>query len=180
MLVILQALVGLVLLLFGRRLYWMFVAGIGFLTGLALAPRLLPPQPDVVIVLLAVALAVVGAFVAVVAQTVIVAAVGFLAGGGIGVLLVRALAIDGDVVALAVYAIAGIAGAWLSLVLFGPALIVLSSLAGAGLVAGAAASLLDLPSLATFGLLVGLAVLGVLIQARFVGGASPRARGPRA
>ena len=29
------------LLGYGRRLYWAFVAGVGFLTGLALGPRLL-------------------------------------------------------------------------------------------------------------------------------------------
>ena len=30
---------GVILLLFGRRLYWVFVAGAGFLTGLALATK---------------------------------------------------------------------------------------------------------------------------------------------
>src|SRR6266545_1805024 len=45
--------VGVVLLLFGRRLYWLFVAGIGFLTGLALVPDLLPGQPEWLILLAA-------------------------------------------------------------------------------------------------------------------------------
>src|SRR5215475_4717207 len=56
--------VGVALLLFGRRLYWVFVAGIGFLTGLEFAPEVLPGQPDWVILVAALVAALVGAIVA--------------------------------------------------------------------------------------------------------------------
>src|SRR6266446_1724973 len=69
-------LVGLVLLVYGRRLYWLFVAGIGFLTGLALAPRLLVGQPEWMILLVALILALIGALLAVVAQKFVVGLVG--------------------------------------------------------------------------------------------------------
>jgi len=46
MLPISRILVGLVLLVLGWRLYRVFVAGIGFLAGLELGPRLLPRQPE--------------------------------------------------------------------------------------------------------------------------------------
>src|SRR5437899_13002825 len=83
-------LVGLVLLVYGRRLYWLFVAGIGFLTGLALGPRLLVGQPEGMILLVALILALIGALLAVVAQKFVVGLIGFLAGGGTGGLLLRA------------------------------------------------------------------------------------------
>src|ERR1700704_2024213 len=57
--------VGLILLFWGRRLYWLFVAGIGFLTGLALAPDLLPGWPDWLILLAALVVAIVGAVIAI-------------------------------------------------------------------------------------------------------------------
>ena len=68
MLLILRLLAGIVLLLAGRRLYWLFVAAIGFLAGLELAPRFLPQQPDLVIVIIAAVLGVAGALLAIVAQ----------------------------------------------------------------------------------------------------------------
>ena len=78
--------VGLVLLFWGRRLYWLFVAGIGFLTGLALAPDLLPGWPDWLILLAALVVAIVGAVVAILAQRLTIGLIGFVAGGGIGLL----------------------------------------------------------------------------------------------
>src|SRR5881296_746629 len=133
-------LVGLVLLLYGRRLYWLFVAGIGFLTGLTLAPRLLPGQPEWMILVVAIMLALVGTVLAVVAQKFIIALIGFLAGGGTGVLLLRTLGIEGDVLTWSVYLVAGVVGLVLVLGLFEWGLILLSSLAGANLIVGGAAS----------------------------------------
>src|SRR5262250_2545012 len=72
--------VGVALLLFGRRLYWVFVAGIGFLTGLEFASEVLPGQPDWVILVAALVAALVGALLAVMAQA-------FLIGGIVGVVL---------------------------------------------------------------------------------------------
>src|SRR5262247_223508 len=64
--------VGLALLLFGRRLYWVFVAGIGFVTGLEFAPEILLGQPDWVILLAALVAALVGALLAVMAQAFVI------------------------------------------------------------------------------------------------------------
>jgi hypothetical protein len=78
-------------------------------------------------------MALVGALVAVVATKVVLGIIGFVAGGGIALLLLGNLGID-RVVALAIYLIAGVIGAVLLLVLFDWTLIVLSSLAGASLI----------------------------------------------
>jgi hypothetical protein len=166
MLLIGRVLVGLLLLVLGRRLYWLFVAGIGFLYGLELAPRLMPGQSEAVIVVVALVLAIAGALVAVVAARVVLGMIGFVAGGGTAVLLLGNLGIDSGVVALAVFLIAGLIGAVLLLVLFDWTLIVLSSLAGASLIVMSVERVLQnsLPIPATVLVFV-LAAVGVLIQA---------------
>ncbi len=156
----------LLLLILGRRLYWLFVAGIGFLYGLELAPRLLPEQSETVIVIVALVLALAGALIAVVATKVVLGMIGFAAGGGIAVLLLENMGIDGGVVALAVFLIAGLIGAVLLLVLFDWTLIVLSSLAGATLIVMSVERLLHVPPpISGTVLVLVLAALGVLFQA---------------
>ncbi|HEV2054529.1 MAG TPA: hypothetical protein VGV06_05055 [Methylomirabilota bacterium] len=138
-------LVGLVLLGYGRRLYWAFVAGVGFLTGLALGSRLLPGQPEWMILTVALVLA--------------------LAGGGIGLLLLRQQGITGDVPAWVVYLVAGIVGLVLVRTLFEWALIVLSSLAGAGLIgAGVEGRIVLSQGLACL-LVIAVALIGIAVQA---------------
>src|SRR5215470_5889444 len=75
--------VGVALLLFGRRLSWVFVGGIGFLTGLEFAPEVVPGQPDWVILVAALVTALVGALLAVMAQAFVIGAIGFVAGGAL-------------------------------------------------------------------------------------------------
>jgi len=170
-----RLLVGLLLLVFGRRLYWLFVAGVGFLAGLELAPRLLPDHSETMIVIVALAVALVGALVAVVATRVAIGIVGFVAGGGVTALLLQNLAIDDGVVVLSAYLIAGIVGAVLLLVLFDWALILLSSLAGASLIVVSVERLLEVPPLIGFVLILVLAAIGALIQSRLIGRPDSRA-----
>jgi hypothetical protein len=161
-----RILVGLLLLFFGRRLYWLFVAAVGFLYGLELAPRLLPQQSGAMIVIIALVLAVVGALLAGVATKVALGAIGFVAAGGIAALTLQHLTIDSGLVALGVYLIAGLIGAVLFLLLFNAALIVLSSLAGASLIVLSAEQLrLMSPTFGT-ALVIVLAVGGIVVQAR--------------
>lgn len=161
MLVIGRVLVGVLLLVLGRRLYWLFVAGVGFLYGLKLAPRLMPDQSEAVIVVAALALALAGALLAVVATRVVLAMIGFAVVGGMAALLLGNLGIDGGMVALGVCLIAGLIGAVLMLVLFDWTLIVLSSLAGASLIVMG----LDISPVAGTALVLALAAAGALIQA---------------
>ncbi|HXJ77756.1 MAG TPA: hypothetical protein VMS64_03650 [Candidatus Methylomirabilis sp.] len=167
-------LVGLLLLLLGRRLYWVFVAGIGFLTGLELAPRLLSGQPEWVILVAALALALVGTVLAIVAQKLIIALVGFLAGGGIGVLLLRTLGAGSDAVRWLVYIVAGVVGMVLVLVLFEWGLILLSALAGASLIVGGVGESMHLSRQMTLVGMVVVAVVGVIVQASWLGTAPRR------
>jgi len=165
MLLIGRILVGVLLLVLGRRLYWLFVAGVGFVYGLELAPRLLPGHSDVVIVIAALALALVGALVAIVATKVAVGLIGFAAGGGIAVLALEGLGFaGGGTLGLALYLVGGALGAVLLILVFDGALVALSSLAGAALVATGLERLLDMPPAGAAALAVVLAVIGALIQ----------------
>jgi hypothetical protein len=171
-------LVGLVLLLWGRRLYWLYVAGIGFLTGLALAPDLLPGQPEWLILLAALVAAIVGAFVAIVAQRLTIGLIGFVAGGGVGLLLLRALGFGGDAPGWIAYLIAGVIGLVLMLAVFDWALILLSSLAGANLIVSGVVARFPLPQAFKLVLLIGLVLVGVIVQAQRPG--EPPVRRPPA
>jgi hypothetical protein len=170
--------VGLVLLVCGRRLYWLFVAGIGFLTGLALAPDLLPGRPEWLILLAALVAAIVGAVVALVAQRLTIGLIGFVAGGGIGLLFLRGLGIGGEASGWIAYLIAGIIGLVLMLALFEWALILLSSLAGANLIVAGVVARYPLPQTVALVLLIGLVLIGVVVQARRPG--EPPVRRPPA
>src|SRR5262245_19238786 len=169
--------VGFALLLLGRRLYWLFVAGIGFLTGMELAPRILPGHPEWVFLVLALGLALLGTLVAIVAQKLVIALVGFLAGGAIGVLLLSMLGGEGSVLAWLVYLVAGLVGIVLVLTLFEWGLMLLSAAAGANLIVSGVGESLHLSSQSAFIAVVVLAVIGVIVQAGWLGGA-PRRRHP--
>jgi hypothetical protein len=166
MLVVSRILVGVLLLVLGRRLYWLFVAVIGFVYGLELAPRLLPHQSETVVVIIALGMALVGALVAVVGTKVVLGITGFVAGGGIAALLLQNLKIDSGLVATGIYLVAGLIGAVLFLLLFDTALIVLSSLAGACLIVASVERLLGIPPSAGTVLVIVLAAVGILIQSR--------------
>ncbi len=167
MLVMSRILVGLLLLFLGRRLYWFFVAVIGFVYGLELAPRLLPHQSETMVVLIALGLALVGAVVAVVGTKIVLGMTGFVAAGGIAMLLLQNV-IDNGLVATTIYLVAGVIGAVLFLLLFDAALIVLSSLAGAGLIVASAEHLLRISPSAGTVLIIVLTVVGIGIQAHFL------------
>lgn len=166
MLVMSRILVGLLLLVLGRQLYWLFVAAIGFLYGLELGPRLLPEQSETVIVVIALGLALVGALVAVVATKFALGAIGFVAGGGVAALVLQRLTLESGLLVLGVYLIAGVLGAALFLLLFDTALIVLSSLAGSCLIVQSLERLLKMSPTTGLVLVIVLATVGIVIQAR--------------
>jgi len=127
-------LVGLLLLFFGRRLFWLFVAAAGFIVGIKAAPYILPHQSELFTLLAAVVLGVVGALLAVFLQKLAVALAGFVAGGYLAAELCAPLLGGAGMESAAAwlcFVIGGILGAIVMLVFFNWALIILSSLYGA-------------------------------------------------
>ena len=133
--IIVRVLVGLSLLILGRRLFWLFVGAIGFILGIDLASNFLTNQPEWVVLVIGLAIGIIGAVLAMAVQQVAVVVGGFVAGGVAALSLMRLLELQGDLAVWIPFIIGGIIGAILMGVLFDWALIILSSLTGAALIA---------------------------------------------
>ena len=130
---LLRILVGIGLLVMGRRLFLLFVGLIGFITGIHLASHFFPGQPEWMIIVIGLMAGVLGALLALLLQWMAVGLAGFLAGGYIVVSILHVLGLGIRMDWLPFF-IGGILGTILIIFLFDWALIILSSLAGAGLI----------------------------------------------
>jgi hypothetical protein len=130
---LLRILVGIGLLVIGRRLFLLFVGLMGFITGIHLASHFFPGQPEWMIIVIGLMAGVLGALLALLLQWMAVGLAGFLAGGYIVVSVLHVLG-SGIRMDWLPFLIGGILGTILIIFLFDWALIILSSLAGAGLI----------------------------------------------
>ena len=155
---------GAVLLVAGRRLFWLFVAITGFFVGVEVARNLLAGEPQWAVWAFAAGAGIVGAVLAMVFERVAFALAGFYAGGYLAIVAAQALHVD--TAELAVFVMAGLLGAVLATLVMDWAIIVLSGLVGAGLIVGS----LGLDSLRG-AILAGVLVAGgVLVQAGMMRG----------
>ncbi len=158
---IVGALIGAVILLFGRKLFWLCVAAVGFAAGVEIAPHL-AHEPSVFLqLLIALVLGLIGALLALFLQKVAIAVLGFLAGGKLAGAITAAFFVHYGQYSTVIFVIGGILGAVLLLVLFDWALIIVSSLIGAHLIQSA----IVLPASGSTIVFIGLAIIGVLVQA---------------
>lgn len=155
-------LVGVALLLLGRRLYWVFVAGVGFLAGALVAKEALAAESPGMVLGVALVAGLVGALLSVALQYVALSVAGFLAGGYLFHALVQALG-WGDW-AWVGFLVGGVVGALLVLAMLDWALILLSTLVGATVIV----QNVPLEAGASGLLFLVLSVVGVLVQARQV------------
>src|SRR5213082_3173803 len=81
---IVGALIGIVILLFGRKLFWLCVAAVGFAAGVEIAPHLVNEPSPLLLLTVAIVLGLIGALLALFLQKVAIAVFGFLAGGKLG------------------------------------------------------------------------------------------------
>jgi hypothetical protein len=163
-------LLGIVLLLLGRRLFWLFVGVAGFQVGMEIAERFFS-GPQGMKLLIAIAVGILGAVIAIFLQKVAIAIAGFVIGGYITVELLRtsnlfpkALEVIQGTSFSVPYIIGGIIGALLLFVLFDWGLIILSSMSGASLIVHNIAIQKQVLSL----LFVVLVIVGILIQAEMM------------
>ena len=158
---IVGALVGAVILLLGRRIFWLCVAAVGFAAGVELAPSLVQQPSPLLALTFALILGFAGALLAVFLQKIAIAVVGFLAGGKLALALAAAFLSNATQVSWVTFLIGGVVGALLLLLLFNWALIFLSAIIGAYLIGGA----FTFPPTGAAILFVVLVVVGVAIQA---------------
>lgn len=161
----LSLLVGVVLLLLGRRIYWLFVGGVGFVAAMTLVTRFANIERDWLVILIALAAGVVGAVLALLLQRVAIGIAGFLAAGYIVLSSLDLMGLRMPTVSWLLVIVGGIVGAALAVLLFDWALIFLSSLVGASMIAQ---SLSLRSSLTALVFLVAL-VIGVVFQAGLMG-----------
>lgn len=153
-------LIGGVLLLAGRRLFWLFVGAIGFFVGMSVAGQFLPENTSFIV---GIVVGLIGAALAVFLQRAGLIAAGFLAGGYLLTYLVDLAAPNAAVATWLPFVVGGILGIALISIVFDWALVILTALSGAVLVAqgfqlGQPVSLL---------LIVVLVIVGIAAQTGF-------------
>ena len=147
-------------MLFGRKLFWLFVAALGFAIGVEIAAHFMREPPVWFTLVIAIALGLVGALLAIMLQKFAIAVAGFVAGGRLALALSAAFFVDHAHYVGITFVIGGIIGALLLLSLFDWALILLSSVEGAHLIRNG----ITLPQTGAFILFVALVALGIVVQ----------------
>ncbi|HEY5768181.1 MAG TPA: DUF4203 domain-containing protein [Candidatus Udaeobacter sp.] len=158
---IVGVLIGVVILFFGRKLFWLCVAAVGFAVGVEIAPLLVNEASSLLALLIALLFGVLGALLALFIQKVAIAVLGFLAGGKLATAIAAAFFVQYAQYSTIIFIIGGIIGAILLLALFGWALIVVSSFIGAYLIESA----IVLPPTGSTLVFIGLAIVGIFVQA---------------
>ncbi len=158
---IVSGIVGAIVLLFGKRLFWLCVAAVGFAAGVELAPHLLQQPTPLLQLSIALVLGFAGALLALFLQKLAIGVLGFVAGGRLAVGLAATFTFASTNSYWVVFIVGGIIGAILLVALFDGALILISSLLGAHLIVSA----ITLPATGATILLIGLVVIGVFAQA---------------
>jgi hypothetical protein len=162
--VVFEILLGLALLVAGNRLFWLFVGAMGFILGLYLAGLVFKGQPEWVIIVSSLVLGLIGAVLARAFQQLMVVLAGFVAGGYIISSLVTMFHLNVPISPQVLFILCGLIGAALVTSLFEWAVIVLSSISGATLVADN----INLSQQTTAILVLVLMVVGIAIQAGWV------------
>lgn len=157
---IVNIVLGLILLLLGRRLFWAFVAVAGFLVAMQYANAAFADQTEAVRILIALGAGILGAIIAVVLNRFGFAIGGLYAGGYLALSIANAAGSNDNLWVW--FAIGGAIGAIAAALLMDWAIIALSALVGAGAIADAA-GLAPLVSLILF---VALALVGMLVQGK--------------
>lgn len=157
---VINILIGIGLLIFGRRVFWLFVAGAGFVAGLALANSFLR-SPEWVGVVIGLGIGLFAALLAVFVQRFAIGLAGFLVGGYIALQVLPMLGQEAGWGPWLAIIVGGIIGVTLVGMFLDWALILLSSLAGASLLIEAL-NLRDGTALSGFIILI---VMGVVYQA---------------
>ena len=158
--------IGIVLLVAGRKLFWLALGGVGFLAGLFVASNILNLSSAVVELGVALFAGVVCAFLAVVAQKIAVALAGFVLGGAGAVSIASffepsALS-EGTPWVLLAALVGAILGTIVAPSLFEASLAAFTSLVGAMLVV----SRLALGSPHETWVFIGLTLFGIILQTR--------------
>ncbi|MDJ0835857.1 MAG: hypothetical protein QNK37_05025 [Acidobacteriota bacterium] len=164
-----QILIALALVMAGRRLYWVFLACVGFAAGFTLATEVFANATDMEIIIVGLVLGLMGLFVALFLQKAAIGVGGFLGGSYITLAMMDLVGVPTAGLNLLIPLLGGLVGIILLVMLFDAALVLLSSIAGAALLVQV--TTLN-PPYDTLLFLV-IAIFGMMFQFRLIG-KSPR------
>ncbi|HMK49678.1 MAG TPA: hypothetical protein VK435_06475 [Thermodesulfovibrionales bacterium] len=164
-----RLLLGIGLLIMGRRLFWLFLGVVGFAFGFDFAERTIHGLSHDVILIIALVSGALGAMVAIFLQKFAVIGGGFFAGGYLLVELLKAFGISTANYHWLIFIVGGLVGALLMRAVFGWALIILSSILGATLILQSFHLGQDLTAV----LFICLVILGIGIQFGLIRKISP-------
>jgi Domain of unknown function (DUF4203) len=168
--IVITILIGILVLTFGRKLFWLFVGCLGFAVGFNYAPYVWPVQSTLFLLILATITGIIGAVLALFFQKIAIGLAGFAGGGYIALNLLNLFGIRLEQTIWLPYLIGGIIGALLLFCIFDWALIFVSSLTGATMITQAT----TLSPGVELILYVGLVITGVVIQTALYRKTSPR------
>ncbi len=161
---IITLVLGVPLLLWGRKLFWLFVGSVGFLTGFWLAQRFLPAQEEWVTLIMAAGLGVIGVLLALMVQKFAITVTGFLAGIYMTISIVDTIGFEAGPWNWFIFVVGGIIGSILVLSIFDWALIILSSLVGSAMISQTSFQMLQFETVPRTFIFVVLLVIGLIVQ----------------
>ena len=153
---------GIVLLLFGRRLFWLLLGTLGFLVAFQVVTEFASDTPEPLVWVLAGGVGVAGAVAAIFLQRVAVGVAGFLFGGYAVIWLLEYYGQELGNVAWVLALVGAALAAALAIAVLDEALMVLSSIIGAALLVGVS----GLDALAGLIFFVALVIVGITVQTR--------------
>jgi len=163
---IISVLLGIVVLVIGRRLFWLTVGAIGFIIGLGLALDFFANQTGLALLIIGLIAGGIGAMLAILLQKIAVSIIGFIMGGySISWIVLEMLELNFDQWEWLLFIVGGIIGAILVAYLFELALIILSSLIGATMIL----QVTNFNPLITAGLFFVLFIIGLAAQSQSMG-----------
>ena len=131
---VINIIIGIVTLTFGRKLFWLFVGCLGFAVGFYYAPYVWQVQSNLFLLALATITGIIGAVLALFFQKIAIGLAGFAGGGYIALNLINLLGVRLAQMVWLPYLIGGVIGALLLFFIFDWALIFVSSLTGATMI----------------------------------------------
>jgi len=161
MLTVVNLILGAGLLLAGRKLFWLFVAAVGFLAGAQLALRSWSGSQWAALVA-GLALGLIFAVLALFFKSLAIGVAGFIGGGTALLSLAGVVGMDSGILAWVAFLVGGVLGIVLLTWLVDWALILLSSIGGGLIIVRS----LGMPDMVGFVALIVLSIVGIAIQAR--------------
>lgn len=165
---ILRAVSGVIALLFGRRVFWLFIMVVGFLAGFIVGKALFPEASVIVNLLTGLALGILGTLLSKFLPVVITAIFGFIIGGAVLVGLVKLFTPINHMVLIILFALGGLISVILTIKLFDLSLVILSSISGASILASWGSEMLAYSNVTQTIIFAVLAIIGIVVQLSLV------------